>query len=215
MSKKDKPKKEKKETYFSNFIEAYKTNIAFKSLVKLIGYFIFIIILMILIAIVNFNKRADESADPTQPENNITYKEILESVYKDNYQYKMNAIINENIYSIDVQSKDNVITGYLENVNGIYRFKIQDGAVYEINLNQEIKNNNLFSEIDLDFIITPNLIEILLNNQSIKQIDEETIYTYNISKSGITYQIKSYVNNNVLNKIEISNDNTEITINYS
>lgn len=219
-NKKNNKPEEQMENYFDVFMRNYRNVPGFRSLVQLLAYFLFIGIFVIVVFFANGetdteNKDNSTTTTTTSAVKNKTYKEILESVAKTDKNYKMEITINSENYLIEASNINNEVLGYFETNENTKRFKISNSKIYELKLDNSIENENLFGEIEIDFIVPANLINILTNNLSTKRIgDNATIYTYEIEYKGIDYKINAYIVEEILTKIDITNNEYNYIINY-
>lgn len=209
------------ETGFEVFLRNYKTVPGFKALIKLIGYFAFIFIIIIVAGLARDTEEPIDTdttttttvATTTTPK--VVYKDTLEALKANNKVIYTSAIINGETYIIDSINKDNVLSGYYETKAGTKRFKIENNKIYEVNLETSTENNTLFEHLDIDFIIPANLVDLLIKNRSIKMIEDDIIiYTYDITKNDIKYEIKTYVKDDICYKIEIDGNESNYLITY-
>lgn len=221
--KKNKKDDERLENFFEVFIRNYKNVPGFRSLIKLSLYVIFIAI-FIIVVLANSNNITDNDnhyndksmiSTTAKVVKNITYKEILENVIKENKDVYAEIQINGEKYVVDAIVNNEDISGYYETSKLTKRFKIVNNQVYELNLDKEMENDKLFKEINLDFVIPSNLISTLKSNISIKSInDNETIYRYNLEINNNDYDIEVFVKENILTHIEINSENEQYYIIY-
>lgn len=218
--KKNNKPEEQMENYFDVFMRNYRNVPGFRSLVKLLLYFLFIFVFVIVVLLANGDIDTENKDDITSITTassikNKTYKDILESIANTDKNYKMEITINSENYLIEASNISNEVLGYFETNENTKRFKISNSKIYELKLDNSIENENLFGEIEIDFIVPANLINILKNNLSTKRIsDNETVYTYEIEYKGIDYKINTYVVGENLTKIDITNNEYSYIINY-
>ncbi len=208
-------KKKKEPNKIKLYYQSHKDLPAFKSLIKLFLYFLFFAI--IIGVVVTHQDESNEEDKNTQDKTQevttkkISYKEVLDLLNNTDIDISYNITIGEILYKIEAEKVDEVYTGIIESTEGITKFKIQDNKVYEVKMNEDIINDNLFNNINLDYILINNLTNILLNNKSIKILkDDNTIYKYNIDNCEYNITIKD----NWVDKIEISNDSSSYIIEY-
>ena len=123
------------------------------------------------------------------------------------YNYEINY--NDLKYIINYSTKDNVISGILETSQNILKkFSIKDNQIYELTLNEEKLNMELFQELNLTYINIYSLVDLLSNHKSLKMLeDDQTIYIYNLETNKT---INVTVREENITSIEIKED----TINY-
>lgn len=210
MSKKNKKESSKLKLYY----KSHKDLPAFKALIKLMLYFIFFAIIIGVVAThqdVTKDENKNNQEQTKETIKRIPYKEVLDLLNNSDSSVSYNITINGNLHKIELEYIDKVYTGIIESTSGITRFKIQDNNIYEVKMDEEVINNDLFKDINLDYILISNLTNILLNNKSIKMLeDNNTIYKYNIDNIEYIITIKD----NWVNKIEINNDTLKYMIEY-
>lgn len=220
MGKRYNEKGEELETRREVFMRNYKNVPGFKALVKLGLYLFFILILVILVAITNYTKKENKNNNAATAQaasttiSSLTYGEMIDNISKIGTENKITIKYQNNEYMITSTIKGNYIDGYYETDTTNVKYKIVDSDVYEIKMNNEIKNDSLFEFFDVDFIDNNKLISILKNSVSTKKIDNENIiYNYDISKDDMdSYSMSVIVNNEKIKEISIKNDIIEYTI---
>ena len=213
FKRKKNEKGEELENAFDVFMRNYKTVPGFRTLVKLGGYLLMITIILVLASNVDFDSTTATKNDNTTTTTTtavakkLTYGEILDKMTTIGTSIYISVVVNESNYVVEeTVNKDNV-SGYLDTVNGIKKFKVQSNNIYEVALNNETLNNNFFESLDKDFIIPANLVTYLKQNTSIKTLEGESIiYTYNVTKNTINYEIKVHVSEEKCYKVEINSD---------
>lgn len=213
FKRKKNEKGEELENAFDVFMRNYKTVPGFRTLVKLGGYLLMIVIILVLASNVDFDSTTATKNDNTTTTTTtavakkLTYGEILDKMTTIGTSIYISVVVNESNYVVEeTVNKDNV-SGYLDTVNGIKKFKVQSNNIYEVALNNETLNNNFFESLDKDFIIPANLVTYLKQNTSIKTLEGESIiYTYNVTKNTINYEIKVHVSEEKCYKVEINSD---------
>lgn len=212
FKRKKNEKGEELENAFDVFMRNYKTVPGFRTLVKLGGYLLMIVIILVLASNVDFDSTTATKDDKTTTTTTavakkLTYGEILDKMTTIGTSIYISVVVNESNYVVEeTVNKDNV-SGYLDTVNGIKKFKVQNNNIYELTLNNETLNNTFFESLDKDFIIPANLVTYLKQNTSIKTLEGESIiYTYNVTKNTINYEIKVHVSEEKCYKVEINSD---------
>lgn len=218
MAKKTK-KDDEMENYFDVFLRNYRNVPAFKSLVQLGFYVLFIFIFIGVLAGATTDVTDEEENKTTTTtqvvKEKITYKEILENVYKEKRDFKIKINLNNVSYLIEANNSGGIITGYFETPETTKRFKMSNGKILELKLDEEIENNALFNDIDLDFVIPANLINILINNRATKMLqDDYIVYKYKIDKNNLKYEVNTYVKDEKVEKIELKENENSYVINY-
>ena len=193
------------ETGFEVFLRNYKNVPGFKALIQLAGYFLAIgIIIFVAAGAQEATSTGDNPATTTTTtttSQKVVYKDTLEQLKANNKVIYTSAIINGETYIIDSINKDGILSGYYETKVGTKRFKIE--------------NNKIYENLDLDFIIPENLVDLLIKNRSLKMLEDDiVVYTYDINKNNIKYEIKTYVKDDICYKIEIDGNEANYLITY-
>lgn len=207
------------ETGFEVFLRNYKNVPGFKALIQLAGYFLAIGIIIFVAAGAQEATSTDDNPSTTTTttttSQKVVYKDTLEQLKANNKVIYTSAIINGETYIIDSINKDGILSGYYETKVGTKRFKIENNKIYEINLENSVENSKLFENLDLDFIIPENLVDLLIKNRSLKMLEDDiVVYTYDINKNNNKYEIKTYVKDDICYKIEIDGNEANYLITY-
>lgn len=200
----------------------YENVPGFKEAFKLFMYFIFIVLFMIMVAVAR-NSNDDSEVEPSDTIStsvvsgeHLTYKQMLDNLYKKETTINMTINNSGAITTIDAKNKNSVLEGYLESSTSTKHFKIENNTVYEINAGNVSINPELLNGIEYNFIVPANLVNILENNNSTKNVqDAITSYTYeSINVDEVIYTIKVNVISNNIKEINITNENITYTIEY-
>lgn len=205
---------EKKPSKIKMFFEYYKYVPGFKALVKLGLYFIFFAVIISVVACNKdtINQNPEKESTEEKKEMEISYKDMLEALTNNNIEILYNITVNEEIYRIDATRKDNILSGIYRTKDSIHEFRIQDNIVYEIGLNEEKENIDLFNNINLNYLLPEQLISMLEVNKATKTLENEAIiYNYEIEE--VKYRV--IINNNWINKIEIADELSNYVIEYN
>lgn len=156
-----------------------------KAGIKLLGYLIFFIILLLFASITShMNKYTNSNTKTTttttvQDKYNDKQKKLLTNKYSINYVININNIE----YKINGNIENNIINGYFETPNGIKKIVFKENNLYEVNNEQEIL---LESEINKNLIDLEYILNLIKQNSAIISDKEETkTYTYNIDNLGL------------------------------
>lgn len=156
-----------------------------KAGIKLLGYLIFFIILLLFASITShMNKYTSSNTKTTttttvQDKYNDKQKKLLTNKYSINYVININNIE----YKINGNIENNIINGYFETPNGIKKIVFKENNLYEVNNEQEIL---LESEINKNLIDLEYILNLIKQNSAIISDKEETkTYTYNIDNLGL------------------------------
>ncbi len=216
-------KKKKDDLYESKwevFLRNYNQVPAFKAIVRLGVYFLFFLAFILIVNLGAKNLSSEENPTTTtitnKEEEKMTYKDILNKLANENISISFTSLINNYETRITASVENSVISGLMENQDLTKKFKIKDNQIYEIVLDSENLNPNLFVNINYDFLVPSKLVEILNSNQATKRIDgSKVIYNYNITYNGVNYDTIVIVENNSVKSIELKQENNQYMILYS
>ena len=221
FKKKKENREEEYETKFEVFMRNYREVPGFRALVKLGGYALFIIVFVALAA--NAAPKKSTAKEETQTTTTISttaspkqvYGEILNDLRKTGTSLDATIKEGEATYKIEGTVEENLFAGYFNDITGSKKFTIKENNVYEKTLDQEVMNNTLLGNIDIDFIVPSKLVDILTKNKALKVLtDDTTIYTYNITKNNVSYEIKTYIKESKCSKIEIISSGINYLMTY-
>lgn len=208
--------KEEKSTW-DKFKYNYNHLEGFDSLVKIVLFFA-ICLVIILVAKTTLNQeRKEENTNVTTTSTNeqSSLKGILDALIKKEATIKVTkgdyvAVVKK------VKESNGEITGLIQdNSKQLKEFKISEQKVYEIVLDEETENEELFKEINTNFVIPSVLVSILEDTKMIKSTNgDNATYTYDYEEGENSYNIIVSI---VLNKVElitIKNDDITYEITY-
>ena len=209
----DKKEETKIKKYYKAFKEAWKDPRK-KAGIKLLGYLIFFIVLILLSYI-----SGDENSNYVS-----RFPETTTTKSNDNYYDKQSNLINQkhNIkYLITKDDKefiingfviDGVVEGYLETSGTIKKVKIEDNKIYEI------KNDSLNPiELDIDYSLLNiyNILELIKEKTSIIERDNDNKnYLYTVKSNNYDVNVKVYTDELEIYKIELIKDNDKYILNF-
>ena len=205
----------------NNFFESFKYNYnnleGFDSLVKLIIFFAFSLIILIFgrFAVQQDREEAEKRKEINQAnQSENIFKRQVEQIIKKEGTIK----ITKGDYVVmlkNVKESDGVINGFFQDSNKVSKeFRIKENKVYELVFDEEEENETLLSELNLDFIIPSMLVSILEENEKLEEKDGNAIYyTYNYA-SDVNYTISLKIESDNVENINISNDNVIYEITY-
>lgn len=214
MNNKENNEEEKSPGKIKMFFEYYKYVPGFKALVKLFMYFIFFAVIISVVACNQDTIREETKKETTEEQQKTekTYKDMLDELVNNDLKILYNISINEKKFQIEATKKDNVLSGIYRTQEKLHEFKINDNIIYEIGLNEEKENPELFKELNLTFILPDQLVILLENNKATKMLsDGVTLYNYEID--AIKYQVE--VKDDKINKINISSESFNYAIEYN
>lgn len=185
-----------------------------KAGIKLLSYFIFFFVFMLMASIVNsvkindYNKPVTTTTTTTVKVDkyNDKQKDLLTNKY--NVSYVIN--ISENEYKINGTLENNIVNGYLESNSGIKKIVIKNNTLYEIVNDSEVI---LESDIDANFISLDYIIDLIKTNRAIIK-DENGIKTYTYNINDIKAQIYVETDEENINNINIDTNTSKYNLNF-
>ncbi|MEG0977123.1 MAG: hypothetical protein RSF02_01050 [Bacilli bacterium] len=168
-----------------------------KAVIKLIVWSIFFLILFLVLSFIGNNEKNDDKNNLV-----IGYNEKIDRLLKNNYEYEYKITINGNNINFNGKKDGKNEQGYKETKEGIIKYLVIDSVTYNITSNKKELFNNLYENINTDYLNLPLLFK---NISPIKyEIKEEE------ENKKITYEYN--YNNNVIKVISNKVDITEISV---
>lgn len=191
-----------------------------KSLTKLLLWILFIVIVLgafIMQEKDNIDEYQMPSNEVKDEENQVNdnnfkkYSDMQDELLNNNYLYKYVITNNEEKVMFTGIKNDNEDTGYKETKDGIIKYQIIDGIVSQINMDEITNIDNLYENIDSNYLD----ISLLFNNlseylYSTKKEDSKRTITYD--KDG--YKVSVITNMENIEKIEITVDEWIYELNF-
>jgi len=208
--KKDNEKINKFKELYNKYKEAKKDPIK-KAGMKLLGYLIFF---LILILVANITNEIEKNNKPKTTTTTTTTKIIDSYVEKQNdlltKKYNVNYEIkyNEKEYKINGTIENNILKGYLEFDNNIDKIVLKNGLIYELNNDIE---NTLEVEFDIKNLNLKDIINTVKQSSAfIKEKDNIKTYLYELDTKKIYIEsIKEQIVS-----IKIEEENNIYTMNF-
>jgi len=210
-------KQNKKLSKFKEYKEKFKetwANPQKKAGIKLMGYLLFFVVLFLLSAITSAINPPEKSS--------YNNKTTTTTVKIDKYNEKQNELLSEKFninYVIKINNKEykkngninnNIIEGYLENGSNIKKIVFKDNNFYEI-INEEEKILEI--DINKDLINVKHIINLIKHSNVIKEDNGVTKkYNYDLNELNLTIIVET--NEELITKIEITNDNNIYELNF-
>ena len=222
MAKKNKSEEQKKVEEFLKTVQYNRKNTpGFDSLVKLILWFGFIFLILILFAIYgrNDNNPNNNPQTTTVPANAVSYKSLLDERIKDGSSYNV-KFHYQNVKStydcvVEATVKGETIEGLVENSNGLEKFRIKENKYYTLKFDEETEKADYIFDLNIVNII--DLIKLLESNKSLKTVDNETNiinYKYELTINEQVYEINSKIKDKKVDNISVKNENSSYEITF-
>lgn len=188
---------EKKVSKIRLVYELYRQSPAFKALIKLSLYFLLCFVILIVVATAKGTSKdaseAEESNKTTAPVSAKSYRDILNDLLVGNTKFSYAVTNLDNKYYITYDYADNIQTGLFESETiPLKKFVIKDNKVYEVVLNEEKENPELFLALKVEYININSLVDLLMNSKGLKMLEgDATLYKYDIDGTIINVSVKS------------------------
>lgn len=200
----------KKKKPDSMFIKVWE-NKRLHALICLILWAIFItFVFLILGSFEKDTKIPSNDNNINEEEKIITFDEMKEKLLHNKFEYKYSLYVNgKNILYYGVKNELND-SGYKEENDKIIRYVIENEKEYQLIMNTKVEVNNLYEDIDKNFIDL-NYVFALLENMN-KEIDEVTESLY---YSNDELNIKIKINSENIESIDILKGNDSYFLEFS
>ncbi len=188
---------EKKVSKFRLVYELYRQSPAFKALIKLSLYFLLCFVILIVVATAKGTSKDasgdEESNKTTAPVSAKSYRDILNDLLVGNTKFSYAVTNLDNKYYITYDYADNIESGLFESeTTSLKKFVIKDNIVYEVVLNEEKENPELFLALKVEYININSLVDLLMNSKGLKMLEgDATLYKYDIDGTIINVSVKS------------------------
>ena len=184
-----------KEKY--NKYKELKQNPKYNALFKLMGWFIFFIIIGILGRVAGQNEQSTILKENI--ETKTTYNEMKTNLTNNNIKLKLN--IKENLeYYIEGTIIEDIFEGTIEYEDNLYKIMIEDLKLYILTKEEKTLNEEISQNINLNNLFPKNIFELTKGELPIrKELEEDITYNYKIDDKNITI----YTNQEEIYKIII------------
>ena len=190
-----------------------------KAIIKLGGWFIFIIalIIFVLVSEKNANNNVIDDTNSNKDEVTETYEfllfsEMINNLINGNYEYSYNIVNNGITYIYNGIKCNNEELGYKESIDKIIKYYINDQNTYQVILNEYVEITNLYEGIDTNFInldvLFNNLNEYLYNT-----VKNENTRVITYDKDGYKVSITTDLEN--ITNISITTDNSVYNLDFN
>lgn len=160
------------------------------SLMVLIIWIVSLTLLMGIVTIVNqFSSPKDATKKEIPKTNEVSYEVKWNRFSKEDYSFKYIVSTSEGTVKYKGTVTDEITTGYRERADGIIRYSIEDGIVYEILMEEKKEWNSLYENIDSDFVNLSYLEDFIQNipasASDIVEEDKKTTYEYTVIEENL------------------------------
>lgn len=190
-----------------------------KAIIKLGGWFIFIIALIIFVLVSEKNANNNVIDDTNSDKDEVTetyefllFSEMINNLINGNYEYSYNITSNNINYIYEGIKCNNEELGYKESIDKIIKYYINDQNTYQVILNEYVEITNLYEGIDTSFInldvLFNNLNEYLYNT-----VKNENTRVITYDKDGYKVSITTDLEN--ITNISITTDNSVYNLDFN
>ena len=217
--------KAKKPSKLQNKINELKSTSKGKAILKLIGwaiFFAFIFLLLIISAFMpkeskinqDINNNEAEEKEEDMPINSLLSKETFNNIKNEllngNYDYKYEITLEDTKYIFNGTKKDDIETGYKETKEGVVKYYIDSTGIYEDKLTEKVPLNNLYENLDLNYLNFNNLMKTL--DMEMVLISSTDLLIYDMASEVVDYQIA--LADKDLKYIKITGSNSDYAPSY-
>lgn len=154
------------------------------SLMVLIIWMVALTILMGVVSIINMFGSSKEPVNrETKQENNgLSYEEKWEKFVSNDYTYMYTITQNEEMIKYEGNVKEGINSGFRERKDGIIRYSIENGLVYEVLVQEKKEIQTLYENIDATLLNPISIYELIktisAEDTDILEEKEQTTYDY-------------------------------------
>lgn len=190
------------------------------SLMVLIIWMVALTILMGVVSIINMFGSSKElvNRETKQESSTISYEEKWQKFARDNYSYTYTITKNEEIIKYEGVVKEGVDSGYRERKDGIIRYSIENGIVYEVLIDEKNEIQTLYENVDVTLLNPTSIYEIIktisANDTDILEEKEQTNYDYNMKIEEEEVKIQVIVDDTQIKNITIEKTNETYQLDF-
>lgn len=214
----------KNESALKKKIKEMKKTSKGNAILKLIGWVIFFIGLFIFCVIASLitknrpleNKPITEAPKPEvkepindTPSESNTFNDLIKNLKNSNYTYNYEITSNGIKYVFKGTRKDNTEDGYKESSNGIVKYHIENGYIYEELMDNRVLIDTLYENLESKFLNISSLVETL--DELNIEISAEDTYKATDEKNNYIISIS----NNFIENIVITSSSYEYNLNFT
>lgn len=179
------------------FLKKCWKNPRWHSLMVLVIWIGVLSLLMGVVSILNQFSSPKESIkkETEQKSNAMSYEDKWKKLLEDHYAYTYTITKNEEIIKYEGTIKDQINSGYRERKDGIIRYSVENGKIYEILVEEKKEMQTLYENVEADFL-NPISIHELIKNVAANDVDileekEKTTYEYStqIEEESVKVQV--------------------------
>lgn len=189
------------------------------SLMVLIIWIVVLALLMGVVSILNLFSSPKSSVRETKQENNsMSYEEKWEKFENSDYTYTYIITQNEEMIKYEGNVKNDINSGYRERKDGIIRYSIENGIVYEVLMNDKKEIQTLYENVDATLFNPTSIYEIIktipVEDTDILEEKEQITYDYNTKLEEENVKIQTIANNNQIKSITIEKINETYKLDF-
>ena len=187
-----------------------------REIIKLIVYLSFIFIFFLLVLIAGATKKKSivipKVQESIESKTEVTYLDKQKKLYEGKYSFAY-EISGEISIKYNGTFDNGVVTGFKEDSMGIIKYKIKDGIVYNIKMDNEEPYDKLYDGLDVSLFDFNNLFNNLnTKNATINDKDGNKSYDY---KDINGYDINVVLDDNNIKEIIISNESLKYDFSFN
>lgn len=189
------------------------------SLMVLIIWIIALALLMGVVSILNLFSSPKETIKETKQENSgLSYKEKWEKFENNDYTYTYTITQNEEMIKYEGNVKEGINSGYRERKDGIIRYSIENGIVYEVVVNDKKEIQTLYENVEATLLNPISIYEIIktisAEDTDILEEKEQTTYDYNMKIEEEVVKLQVIADNTKIKSITIEKINETYKLDF-
>lgn len=189
------------------------------SLMVLIIWIIALALLMGVVSILNLFSSPKETIKETKQENSgLSYKEKWEKFENNDYTYTYTITQNEEMIKYEGNVKEGINSGYRERKDGIIRYYIENGMVYEVVVNDKKEIQTLYENVEATLLNPISIYEIIktisAEDTDILEEKEQTTYDYNMKIEEEVVKLQVIADNTKIKSITIEKINETYKLDF-
>lgn len=189
------------------------------SLMVLIIWIIALALLMGVVSILNLFSSPKETIRETKQDNSgLSYEEKWKKFENNDYTYTYTITQNEEMIKYEGNVKEGINSGYRERKDGIIRYSIENGIVYEVLMNDKKEIQTLYENVEATLLNPISIYEIIktisAEDTDILEEKEQTTYDYRTQIEEENIKIQVIADNTKIKNITIEKINETYKLDF-
>ncbi len=179
------------------------------SLMVLLIWIVVLTLLMGIVSIINHfsSPKTLPIKTETKESSKISYEEMWNYFTSKDYAYTYTITKDVEIIKYTGTRKDGIDSGYRERTDGITKYSIENGTIYEVLINDKKEIETLYENVDKNYLNPTSVYEMIqtisANDTDILEEQEQTTYEYHTKIDEEDLKIVVITNHTQIKKIAI------------